>query len=137
MDKLWHCRLIRKVKNLNIYVSFLFFKLEPVSGSRGAYGGACLGGHRDTAPSTTRLTGAYECICEGGGGTLCPPLQHCAPLKNLFFEKILIPFLTSKLFDHIHTSTQQVLINYLRNFLNWTHHTLTLNTVVKAPMGET
>ncbi len=29
MDKLWHCQLKRKVKNLNIYVSLLFNKLEP------------------------------------------------------------------------------------------------------------
>ena len=35
MDKFLHCRLIRKVKNLNIYVSLQFTKFEPVSDSRG------------------------------------------------------------------------------------------------------
>ena len=45
---------------------------------------------------------AYEGFCFLGG-TICarkrakknlvpPPWQHCAPLKNPFFEKILIPF---------------------------------------------
>ncbi len=50
MDKLLHCRLIRKVKNLNIYVSLLFNKLEPASGSRGARGVQCQGGTGVPAP---------------------------------------------------------------------------------------
>ena len=45
----------KKSKNLNIYVSLLFNKLEPASGSRGGLGGECLGGHRGTGPLTTRL----------------------------------------------------------------------------------
>ena len=38
----------------------------------------------------------------------------CSPpsLKNPFFDEIVIPFLT-KLFDHIHTSILQVLVNFL------------------------
>ena len=53
-----------------------------------------------------RTQGANESICVVGVGAhfarvstqkkCCapPPWQHCAPLKNSFFEKILIPFLT-------------------------------------------
>ena len=48
-----YCRLIRKVKNLNIYVSLLFNKLEPASGSRGGLGGACLGGAQGYRPPPT------------------------------------------------------------------------------------
>ena len=39
------------------------------------------------------VTGAYKSICVEGA-LLCPPWQYCAPLKNPFLEKILIPFLT-------------------------------------------
>ena len=49
---LWHCRLIRKVKILNINVSLLFNKIEPASGSRGG----------------TKV---------GGTGELAPPLRAC------------------------------------------------------------
>ena len=56
--------------------------------------------------------GVREHMCRGGGILLY--------LQNpLFFEKILIPFLLCKLFDHKHTSILQVFINYLCNFLKW------------------
>ncbi len=41
----------------------------------------------------------------------------------------------SILFDHIHTFILQELINYLCNFLKWTHQTLPLNTVVYKLQG--
>ena len=57
MDKLWHCRLIRKVKILNINVSLLFNKIEPASGSRG---GTKVGGTGELAPHYVPVYGGYR-----------------------------------------------------------------------------
>ena len=59
--------------------------------------------------------GAYKSICV----PTCPPPLKIPFLKNVdtFFKCV---------FNHIHCTT----INYLCNFLKWTHHTLPLNTVV-------
>ena len=79
-EKLSHCRLIRKVKNLNIYVSLMFNKLEPAFGSRG--------GGRGT-PTPLHYASGNKCLF-----TLWSYLRECGEqypqsFASLFYLSVL------------------------------------------------